>query len=184
MKKTMKYLGIAVLVISIFLFLVLLTRHADSPGHFDAVMVDNELFFILTGEYNVGGVVIFKSASAYKNKLAVLAAGVDSPRTRQIKYGQTKGFNLEEGPAELQKNVSYFAIMNTSEEVSLGTKGDFIIVDSNKVIMTHHFDPKRPKNRTVTIEKNGRKITVPYSVSFDKDDNKIIVSDPGLSRAP
>ncbi|MBI4656349.1 MAG: hypothetical protein HY746_06355 [Elusimicrobia bacterium] len=185
MKKILKYSGITLSVILGLLLFISLIPFIDRAGHFDAVMVDNELYFILTDEYDVGGVVVFKSSTTTPDPaLEIWSVGTleggNWPKTRQIKYGQKiKEFNDSEiGPKELQKNVGYFALMNTSEKVSLGTVGDFIITSDNKVIMTRYFDHKRPKKRTVIIEKNGQKITVPYSVSFDKDDRKVIVSEP------
>jgi hypothetical protein len=189
MRKIMKYLGITLSVISILLLFILLTRHVDRTGHFDTVMVDNELYFILAEECEVRAVTVFKSSTTTPNPALVVwstwvSGGDNHSEVRQIKYGQIKGFNSQEGPKELKKNVGYFALMGTSVKASLGTVGDFIIVDSNKVIMRHHFDSKRPKNRTVIIEKNGQKITVPYSVSFDEDGNKVIVSGSELTRSP
>lgn len=163
------------------LLFILLTRHVDRAGHFDAVMVDNELYFVPAEGYTVGTVTVFISSTTPPNTVVVWSARTlgdgNRQKTKQIKYGQ-KGFDSEEGPKELQKNVKYFAFMGTSLRASLGTKGDFIIIDDNKVIMIHHFDPKRPKNHTVIVERNGKKITVPYSVSFDKDGHKVIVSEP------
>ncbi len=185
MKKILKYSGITLLVIFVLLLFISLIPFIDRAEHFDAVMVDEELYFVLTDEYAVGGLVVFKSSTSTSDyALAVWSAGafgVDIPKTRQIKYGQKlKEFDSKKGPKELQKNVGYFVLMNTSAKASFGTVGDFIIIDENKVIMTHYFHPKRPKKRTVIVERNGQKITVPYSVSFDKDGNKVIVSEPGF----
>jgi len=192
MRRIMKYLGITLSVISILLLFVLLTRHVDRTGHFDTVMVDNELYFIPTEECEVWAVTVFKSSTTTPNPALVVwsvwstrvSGGDNHSKVRQIKYGQIEGFDSQKGPKELQKNVGYFALMGSSVNASLGTVGDFIIINSNKVIMRHHFDSKRPKNRTVIIEKNGQKITVPYSVSFDEDGNKVIVSGSELTRSP
>ncbi|MEK6737230.1 MAG: hypothetical protein AABY74_01020, partial [Planctomycetota bacterium] len=73
------------------------------------------------------------------------------------------------------KNVEYTVEMKPRY---LRAFHKFIISEDNKAIITYNFDPKRPKNRTVIIERNGKKIPVPYTVSFDKDGHKVIVSEP------
>mgnify|MGYP001619401146 FL=1 len=187
MKKVLKYYGITLLVIS-GLFIIKPTQPSRSAPYFDVVMVDNELYFVSQYKNKFKRVVVSESTSTHKDASVMWAAetsGVDVIKTRQIKYGQElKGFYSTKGPWELEKNVRYLVLDSGPSLIPgapavLGTIGDFIIVDGNKVIMTSRDSSGRPKNCTVIIEKNGRKITMPYSVSFDKDGNKVIVSGPG-----
>lgn len=183
MKKLIKYfLGI------ISLFFVLLAFATffpwwfrPGPGHMDAVMVDNEIYFVLEDEYKVRGIFVnISSATAYENIMwACRPAREDGyMKTGQLKFGQKiEEYKLTADPKELQKNISYIADIRTTRKTLHVT---FTINGDNKITMTHRFHPTRPKNRTVVIERNGQKITVPYSVSFDKDGNKVTVSKPGL----
>jgi len=177
MKTILKCSVIILLAALGILLFIVLTRHVDRLGHFDAVMVDNDLYLIPAEDCKVGAITVFVSSATPPNSVVMWSVwGGGRSKTEQIKYGQVNGFDSEEGPQELQRNVKYLAIMGTSLKASLGTRGDFTIVDSNKIIMTRYFDSKRPKKHTVLVERNGEKIIVPYSVSFDENGSKVIVS--------
>ena len=183
--KILRYSGIILAILGLAFFILRGFVDVDTSAHFDAVMVDNELYFILEKEYAVGSVTVFKSSTTAPDPAlmvwsAEVPAGGNWPKMRQIKYGQEIAAfrDIAHPREELQKNAGYFVLMGTSAKVTFGTVGDFTITDDNKVVMTRHFNPKFPKNRTVVVERNGQKITIPYSVSFDKDGHKVIVSGP------
>lgn len=100
------------------------------------------------------------------------------PKTRQIKYGQEiKGFRSKVPPQELQNNLDYYAEIGVSGRI-WKVLANYHIVNNNKVVMTRGFNKNLPKNPSLIIERNGKKITVPYSVSFDKDGHKVITTEP------
>ncbi|MBI4656587.1 MAG: hypothetical protein HY746_07565 [Elusimicrobia bacterium] len=183
--KILKYSGIILAILGLAFFILRGSVNIDTSAHFDAVIVDNELYFILEKEYAVGSVKVFKSSTTTPDPelmvwSAEVPAGGNWPKMRQIKYGQeiTAFRDIAHAREELQKNTGYFALMGTSAKATFGTVGNFMIINDNKVVMPRHFNPKLPKKRTVIIKGNGKRITVPYSVSFDKDGHKVITAGP------
>jgi hypothetical protein len=85
---------------------------------------------------------------------------------RQIKFGQDiEGLILQEGPKELKKNVEYGVYIGVGD--MSGARGAFIIKDGNTVIMPNSVkhNAEHIEDRTVIIEKNGKKTIVPYTVT-------------------
>ncbi|MBI4803277.1 MAG: hypothetical protein HY796_12220 [Elusimicrobia bacterium] len=187
MKKTIKYLAVILLLLfGGILFISSLPRHDRWGVPFDAVMVDGELYFVLGKECGFYGISVFKSSHTYAvPELKVWSWGTANKaeylKTRQIKYGQEiDGFITGKTPQKLQPHTAYFSLLSTTLNGAFGSIGSFIIRDNNKIVMTYRFDPELPKNRTIIIERNGKQITVPYSVSFDKEGHKVIVSEIGF----
>lgn len=185
MKKPLKYLiGIISSFFVLFvLYIFIYDRSIPQPalGHLDAVMVDNEIYFVLEDEYNLRGISVRGSSVDFNDVMWACqpARENDYIKTGQLKYGQKiEAYKLTAGPKELQKNISYAAVIGTSRRTLYVA---FTISGDNKITMTHRFDLKRPRNRTVIVEKNGQKITIPYSVSFDKNGNKVTVSEPSIN---
>lgn len=186
MKKIIKWLGGILLLIFGALLFTIFVPHYDRATKFDVVMANGQLYFVLEKEYKVKGLrvevkpkTLSESSPKEMWRFGDYYSGTVgyTVRRRQIKYGENlEGFSFKIKPEKLQKNVEYRAIMKSSAGVFSGI-WDFIIVDNNKVTMTY-FDPKRPKKRTVIVEKNGQKIVVPYSVSLDKDGHKVITTEP------
>lgn len=183
--KKMKYVGIMLLIVMGVLLFIDILPHRDRAGRFDdAVMIDNELYFILGKEQEVEGVAVYVSSIPLNTNLVMWAEGAGDNKhlkANQIKYGQKiEGFLVSHAPEELRKNIKYFATVFVSGCVFPGTRV-FTIIDDNEVMILPRPGFEKPfKNRTIIIERNGRKITVPYSASFDKDGNKVIVSEPGI----
>ncbi|MBI4801717.1 MAG: hypothetical protein HY796_04240 [Elusimicrobia bacterium] len=154
-----------------------LTSRGESALEFDAVMADKELYFVLGKEFKISDVEIYTGPSRSEKEWYTVMSD-PLPGLRQIKYGQKfEGHSVLVPSAELQKNVKYMAKIDAP-----GYRGyvEFIIAADNKVIMTRNFDRKRPKNRTIAVERNDKIITVPYSVSFDKDGHKVITTVVGV----
>ncbi len=150
------------------------------PVPVDVVMIDNELFFVLEEEHEITylevSTFIDKNKSGpdkwrYENLKVMWLLGYDvsTPvksrkylELSQIRYGKKyDGFQVVKGPAELQRNVEYHVEIKMGDRFANET---FIITSDNKVIMP---DPtfERQKNRN-------------YSVSVDKDGNKILILEP------
>lgn len=144
----------------------------DQVPLFDVVMVDRELYFVLENRKGIGYVDIGSEKEAmWQTETHAY------PKARHFKYGQKlEVHSYATEPKKLQKNMEYTVALRVAHYRS--TSRTFIITDDNKVIMLRYFDPKRPKNRTVVIERNGKRITVPYSISIDKDGNKVSTSSP------
>lgn len=144
------------------------------PVPVDVVMIDNELFFVLEEEHEIGFVEVSEAKAAPgsgSKSLWLLGYDVSTPvksrrylKLSQIRYGKKYDeFQRVEGPFKLQKNVEY------SVKITMGGKFAnevFIITDDNKVIMPKPMF-ERQKNRT-------------YSVSVDKDGNKILIPKSNL----
>lgn len=138
----------------------------------DVVMIDNELFFVLEEEHEIGFVEVSEAKAATgstSKSFWLLGYDVSTPvksrkylELSQIRYGKKyDGFSVVKGPFPLQKNIEYFV------KITMGGKFAnevFIITDDNKVIMPKPTF-KRQKNRT-------------YSVSLDKDGNKTLILEP------
>ena len=184
--KALKYLRLPIILIIGMWLISLIPFTSPRTERVDAVvMIDGELYFVLPKEYKVQWMTIRDSPTSimwaqspadYRDRSIYL-------KTRQIKYGQKiKGLITKEPLKKLQKNIDYYAEIGIAGRMWKALAW-YRIVDNNKVIMTRGFDPKLPKNRTVTIEKNGKKIVVPYSIEFirNKDGDivkKVIVSHP------
>jgi len=138
----------------------------------DVVMIDNELFFVLEEEHEIGFVEVSEAKAApgsASKSLWLLGYDVSTPvksrqylELSQIRYGKKyDGFSVVKGPAELQRNVKYIVNIDMSGKFAIET---FIITSDNKVIMPH---PRFERQ-------NGRV----YSVSVDKDGNKTLIFEP------
>jgi len=119
MKKPTKYL---IGIISLFFVLIVVAIFSPQSqprlGHLDAVMVDNEMYFVLEDVYKVSGLFVnISSANAYENVMWAAHPAKENGyiKTGQIKYGQKiEGYKLTNGPEELQKNIRYIADIGTS----------------------------------------------------------------------
>lgn len=145
------------------------------PVPVDVVMVDNELFFVLEKEYEIDDVWVFVSNPDAGGVMEEVMWGLSHdkstevktrqyPRLKQIKYGQKfEEFTYVSEPLELQRNVEYSVRFEMLPDFAGET---FIITSDNKVIMPHPAF-ERQKNRTysVSIDKNGNKILVPEPIS-------------------
>ncbi len=138
----------------------------------DVVMVDDELFFVLEEDHEIGFVEVSEAKAApgsASKSLWLLGYDVSTPvksrkylELSQIRYGKKyDGFQVVKGPAELQRNVEYIVYIKMGSKFAIET---FIITDDGKAIMPHPAFV-RQKNRT-------------YSVSVDKDGNKTLILEP------
>jgi hypothetical protein len=117
------------------------------PVPVDVVMIDNELFFVLEEEQEIGALRVIAATDrkkfgtgeyikplwAISHDLTTRVEKREYPKLKLIKYGQKFAeFPMVEGPAPLQKNVEY------EVAIKMGNKfaGEvFIITSDNKVIM-------------------------------------------------
>ncbi len=198
--KPFAYKRILFLLLGTFLFFYFIrsTYFVDSFydrfAYVDAVMVNDELYFVLEEQYKISMARVIKATAPVDiNKRTVWSAGIPPengnlsyPKMRQIKYGDNerfKEFSEQKIPMQLKKNLLYEANCGIVTNERIRSDVQFTILSGNKVIMhgKREISPELPKNHTVTIERNGNKITVPYTVSFIKNKDgdivkKIIVS--------
>lgn len=138
----------------------------------DVVMIDNELFFVLEEEHEIGFVEVSEAKAAPgsgSKSLWLLGYDVSTPvksrkylKLSQLRYGKKYDeFQRVEGPFELQKNVEYSVRIDMFGKFAIER---FIITSDNKVVMPHPTF-ERQKNRA-------------YSVSVDKDGNKTLILEP------
>ncbi len=133
----------------------------------DVVMVDDELFFVLEEDHEIGFVEVSeaKAAPGSVSKAFWLLGDASTPKylkLSQIHYGKKyDGFSWVEGPFPLQKNIEYLVEINMPGKFANEV---FVITDDNKVIM--------PK--PTFVRQKGRT----YSVSVDKDGNKTLILEP------
>jgi hypothetical protein len=168
MKKVKSFTRIALLYIICFC-----SYSCIGPVPVDVVMIDNELFFVLEEEREIislrviaaidrkkfGTGEYIKPMWALGHNLTTKVESRTYSRLKQIKYGQKfDEYPLVEGPAQLQKNVEYSVEINMGDRFA---RERFIITDDNKVIVPNPG----------FVRQNGRT----YSVSVDKDGNKILI---------
>ncbi|MBI4802473.1 MAG: hypothetical protein HY796_08120 [Elusimicrobia bacterium] len=176
MKKIKHFTKTMVLLIS---NICLCSCMGRGPAPVDVVMVDNELFFVLEKKWEISSVCVdtrnpkagevgekdWKTVWALNHNPATTEAELKKwkyPKMRQIKYGQKiEELPMVTGPFELQKNVEYLVRIDLRKKIARET---FIITDENKAVMPKPRFP-RQKGRT-------------YSVSIDKDGNKILIPKP------
>ena len=138
----------------------------------DVVMIDDELFFVLEEEHEIGFVEVSEAKAAPgsgSKSFWLLGYDISTPvksrkylKLSQIRYGKKYDeFQRVEGPFELQKNIEYYVIINMFGKFANEV---FIITDDNKVVMPHPAFV-RQKNRT-------------YSVSIDKNGNITLILEP------
>ncbi len=165
--------GMALILVILSLVVTACIKFDIGPVPVDVVMVDNELFFVLEKELNIEDVWVFVSTNTGKIEKPMWALSHDRttevktrkyPRLKQIKYGQKfEEFTFVIEPLELERNVEYSVRIESLPDFADET---FIITSDNKVIMPH---PQfvRQKNRTysVTVDKDGNKILVPQPIS-------------------
>jgi hypothetical protein len=186
--RVFKYLRVPIaIIICVLLWKYFVPDFSSPPTDYaDAVvMVDGELYFVLQKEYKVEWIAVETNTHSAATHHGLMwrygrdyADSTTYLKTRQIKYGQEiKVFRTQAPLQELQKNIDYHVEIGVSGRI-WELLADFYIADNNKVVMTRRFNPKPPRNPTIIIERNGKRISVPYSVSFDKDGNKVIISEP------
>lgn len=159
--------------IMLLLIFAMCSYSCIGPVPVDVVMVDNELFFVLEEEREIDFVLVTEvtahkptDGKNYAKTMWILAHDLTTevkdrkyPRLRQIKYGQKfEEFPRVEGPFPLQRNVEYSVKINMGDKFA---RERFIITDDNKVIVPNPG----------FVLQNGRT----YSVSVDKDGNKILI---------
>ncbi|MBI4801325.1 MAG: hypothetical protein HY796_02265 [Elusimicrobia bacterium] len=139
-------------------------------------MADNELFFMLEKEWEIKSVAVFtrNPMAGEKVRKTIWAAAYDPttnekkrkyPKLKQIKYGQKiEGFPWVEGPFEpLQKNVEYLVRIELRKKFA---REIFIITDDNKAVMPKpRFSCQKDRTYSVSIDKDGNKILIPKPVS-------------------
>jgi hypothetical protein len=157
------------------------------PVNAHVVMVDNELYFVLDKEYKIicADVLISTTTAPFENpEIRMWLGGPEKKgkilKFRQIKYGQNNNeFRTTYGPKELQKNMEY--VVHIDMPYGKFAAELFIITDDNKITTPRTSFIEKIKNQTVTIERNGRKIVVPYSINI-KDGSAVITSKPILEK--
>lgn len=210
MKRAIKYLKYLIGTIIILLFILVVTTilfpHIDRATQFNVVMIDGQLYFALEKKYKVKEVEVrtvsenfLKPEMTFSEKFPKQMWRILDPidyypkmtlKIRQIKYGVNPGkFDMPKSPEKLERNVKYIVTIKSSQGPFSGNRY-FIIHDNNRIKMfydLHDLHPKCSKNRTVIVEKDGRKTEVPYTVEFIKNkegeiEKKAIVSHPEKGR--
>lgn len=180
----------------------ILSRMGDpAPPLIDVVMVNDELYFVLEEESRLKHISVVRHAvnldkppynrvrlSEAKGVEGLWGTGIDhgmpvaeqkGPKLKNIRYGQLfSEFPRLKKPVPLKKDTAYCVRIESSKS-PFDSYDTFIIAGGNKVIV---YDPYRDEAfdrapKSVVIEKNGKKVAIPYSVSFDEAGRKITVSD-------
>lgn len=191
MKKALKWCTVILLAVFCALLYMASLPHYDHPTHFDVVIVDGHVYFVLEKEARVKGLQVVAKTNATAEIAPVEmwrfgdyysgSAGYTLKR-RQIKYGEKlEGFSFKTGSKELRKLIRYEATINSSAGVFAGHQ-EFVIMNNNEVVMLSPACTECIKKRVVIVETNGKETITPYAVSLYKDGNKRIISESGREK--
>lgn len=145
MKKTLTYLaGTVIVLLFIIGITIIFFPDIQRSTHFDVMMINGQLYFVLEKESKLREVEVYISTTATFEKLPVTMWRIVNPiqlyaedtlKIRQIKYGEISGkFDERKGPGKLGKNVKYTVAIKSSQGPGAGTK-DFVITDNNEVVI-------------------------------------------------